>query len=277
VRPLRLPPCGPHSNRRMRSREVGAGRRLARGLRDLLLPRACAVCRALLPVQQGRTPQALVCLECWSHCVAFPAPWCDRCGHPRSGIAGTLAPCRWCVRLPPTVRAARSVCRVDVGTGGGIVHALKYSGWRGVAEGMAHRMASLDFPADVERERVAVVPVPLAPARERERGFNQSTLLAHHVARRWRLPVWDDLVVRTRHTPSQTRLSPSARTDNVSGAFQAVASRTEMVGAHVILLDDVITTAATLNAIAAALIACGLRQVSYVSFGRAPDAGDAPA
>jgi ComF family protein len=147
----------------------------------------------------------------------------------------------------------------------------------GVADGMGERMARLAFPQDVEVERIALVPVPLAHTRERERGFNQSLLLAAAVSRAWHIPVWTDVLVRQRHTATQTRLTPSERTRNVSGAFSAdprAASR--LRGTHLVLVDDVITTAATLNAAASALTERGVRLLSYLTFGRAPDAGDRP-
>jgi ComF family protein len=265
-------------------------RRLARGLADLLLPRACAVCRQGMPT----SPSALVCGACWARCVDFPAPSCSRCGHPRQPLPGGgvgppgdahrgddasdgFARCRWCARLPATVRAVRSVARLDAGTASAIVHALKYDGWTGVAEEMAARLARVPWPADVVTERTALVPVPLAPARERERGFNQSRLLAEAVGRRWGVPVWDDVVHRGRATISQTRLTPSERAANVSGAFGTVpGGSARLRGAHLVLVDDVITTAATLNAAAAALVGGGARLVSYLTFGRAPEAGDRP-
>lgn len=257
-------------------------RTLARGLADVLLPRACAVCQGLLTVADC----GIVCGTCWSRCEAFPEPSCRRCGHPRQPLPGPrvaepgqdgFASCRWCHRLPPTVRAVRSAVRLDAGTGGAIVHALKYSGWIGVADGMGERMARLGFPADVVAERVALVPVPLARTRERERGFNQSQVLAEAVARAWDLPVWSDVLMRQRETATQTRLTPSERTSNVSGAFGTdprVSARIR--GTHLVLVDDVITTAATLNAAASALTDRGVRLLSYLTFGRAPDAGDRP-
>jgi ComF family protein len=173
------------------------------------------------------------------------------------------------------VRAARSACFVTGGTGGEIVHALKYHGWESAADGMATRMMRLAWPADVVRERSIVVPVPLSPTRQRERGFNQSGLLARRVAAGWTLPYSPDLLVRTRSTSSQTRLTPGDRLSNVAGAFRAAdGSRETLRGAHVVLVDDVVTTAATLNACAAALCAGGARIVSYLTFGRARSARD---
>jgi ComF family protein len=183
--------------------------------------------------------------------------------------------CGWCALLPPYVRAARSVCWAVRGPGLEIVHALKYSGWRRAADGMSERMARLDLPEDVRSERPILVPVPLARERERERGYNQSACLARGVAERWAAEFREDLLVRTRHTATQTRLTPADRLRNVSGAFSAPQSAQNVLrGAHVVLVDDVVTTAATLNACAAALYDAGTRIISFVTFARAPALGD---
>jgi ComF family protein len=238
----------------------------ARALRDLLLPLACAACgRALDDGEPG-----IVCGRCWSRLASLTAPTCARCGHPR------LRPvCRWCDLLPPYVRTARSACWIHRGSGQSIVHALKYRGWHAAASGMADRMARLDWPADVLAERAAVVPVPLAAVRERERGYNQSDELARALAARWDLPVWAHALVRTRHTRTQTQLTPEQRLVNVSGAFSVPEiARDALRRSHVVLVDDVVTTAATINACAAALHAGGARLISFVTFGRAPAVGD---
>jgi ComF family protein len=177
--------------------------------------------------------------------------------------------------LPPFVRSVRSVCWATAGSGQSIVHALKYDGWWRVADGMAARMARLDWPADVAEERAALVPVPLAASRQRQRGYNQSECVARALAVWWRLPVRSDVLERTRETPTQTRLAPEERIRNVHGAFRAtLAARNVLSGAHVVLVDDVVTTAATLNACATALFESGTRIISYVTFGRAPALGD---
>ena len=139
---------------------------------------------------------------------------------------------------------------------------------------MARRMATLRFPADVEQERAALLPVPLARSRRRERGYNQSEELARTLADYWHVPMRTDLLERSRSTETQTRLTPGERRRNVSGAFRASADRASLRGLHLVLVDDVVTTAATLNACAAALHAGGARILSYVTFGRAPALGD---
>jgi ComF family protein len=264
---------------------------LARGLIDLLLPAACVVCRR----PHRPDVDGIVCPVCMVRVQPMPYPQCARCGHPRLSLtmpmpvarpldAGAPPPlpselalprCRWCDRLAPALRAVRSAARMDSGTASALVHALKYQGWTATATAMARRMARLEWPRDVLEERAALVPVPLSPSRERERGYNQAERLATALAPHWQLPVWTDVLVRTRATQSQVRLTPSERAGNVSGAFAVpISQRTRLRGRHVVLVDDVITTAATVNAAVQALLEGGARIISCVTFGRAPDPGD---
>lgn len=233
---------------------------------DFVLPISCASCGRVLDYGEP----GIVCGRCWSRLRQLPAPRCERCGHPTDGHI-----CRWCANLPPFVRAVRSVCWATIGTGQRIVHALKYEGWWRVADGAAVRMARLEWPPDVVDERAAIVPVPLAASRLRQRGYNQSERLARALGVLWRVSVRDDVLVRLRATQTQTRLTPEERVRNVHGAFAATSmARTALRGAHVVLVDDVVTTAATLNECAGALHDAGIRIVSYVTFGRAPAIGD---
>ncbi len=233
---------------------------------ELLLPVACVSCECLL----GEGETEIVCGLCWSRLARLPSPRCDRCGHP----AGPTT-CRWCELLPPFVRAARSVCWMPGEPASGIVHSLKYGGWTKVAVGMGTRMSRLAYPPDVIEERAALVPVPLALSRIRERGYNQSALLAQVLSERWGIPIWEDAIVRTRATRSQTELTPEQRVGNVAGSFQLVErGRERLRGKHAMLVDDVVTTAATLNECARVLYMAGARIISYVTFGRARASGD---
>jgi ComF family protein len=233
---------------------------------DLLLPRTCVSCDSLM----SHVDAGMVCSLCWSRLPLLASPQCQRCGHPLSSDD-----CRWCELLPPFVRAVRSVCWMPADPASGIVHALKYDGWAAVAEEIAARMARLSWPRDVVEERAALVPIPLASARKRQRGYNQSALIAGALGRRWRIPVWEHAVVRIRDTQSQTRLTPEQRLNNVAGSFCTDGeARGKVRGAHVVLVDDVVTTAATLNTCAKVLYDAGARIISYVTFGRARASGD---
>jgi ComF family protein len=139
---------------------------------------------------------------------------------------------------------------------------------------MAERMSRLHWPEDVVEERAAVIPVPLSSARNRERGYNQSALLAEGLAERWRIPLRENALLRARKTRSQTELTPEERLGNVAGSFRIGMRFDDLVGEHLILVDDVVTTAATMNECARVLYASGARIISYVTFGRAHASGD---
>lgn len=233
---------------------------------DLVLPVCCVVCDRLVPHGE----EGIICGHCWSRIRELPHPRCQRCGHPANRHS-----CKWCDNLPPFVRSARSFCWIGAGTGKDIVHALKYEGWTRAARSMAEHMSRTTFPRDVVDERSAIVPIPLAAARLRERGFNQTELIGQSLAGIWGIPLRSDVLVRLSSTRSQTELTPGERLGNVAGAFTVPANaRPFLGGAHPVLLDDVVTTGATLRAAASALFAAGARTISYMTFGRAPASGD---
>ncbi len=240
---------------------------LATGVLQLLLPRACASCEHAL----GDHEDELICGRCWVRLPLLRYPRCERCGHPRPARGA----CPVCPLLAPFVRSARSYCWVPDDTGSAMLSALKYDGWWRVAEAMAERMIRLTWPADVVTERAALIPVPLAAVKQRARGYNQAACLAQAIGRRWNLPVWSEILCRVRATPSQTSLTPGERLANVHRAFSCVdGAAAQIAGQHLILVDDVFTTGATLNACAKALFDEGARTLSYLTFGRARTAAD---
>jgi ComF family protein len=143
-----------------------------------------------------------------------------------------------------------------------ILHALKYDGRRTVARGLGAMLR--EAGADVLCGADAVVPVPLHASRERARGFNQ----ARELSRRLGLPTIDALR-RTRRTAVQADLPAARRHANVRGAFAAAGPPTSIEGLTLVLVDDVSTTGATLNACALALIAAGAREVRALIAARA--------
>lgn len=151
-----------------------------------------------------------------------------------------------------------------------LVHALKYGGWPDLAEEMGARMAAVCLGRDVEEAISVVVAVPLSATRLRERGYNQAELLAREVAQLRGWPLLTGLLTRSRHTRRQARLAPRARLANVSGAFEVDRERrTELADAHLLLVDDVVTTGATVQDCVRALCRAGARSVSVLSFARA--------
>lgn len=241
-------------------------RRAAQALTQLVLPRVCAACEEALDDSDA----GIICGRCWARVPVLRSPRCDRCGHPRRA----RGECAGCALLPPYVRAARSYCWVPDDVSSAILSALKYDGWPAAAGEIGLRLARLEWPPDVVLERAALLPVPLAAVKQRARGFNQAERLAAAVAGHWRVPVWADALRRTRATPSQTRLTPGERLANVHGAFSLGLESHRLQGQHVVLVDDVLTTGATLNACASVLFAAGARTMSYLTFGRARTSGD---
>ena len=155
------------------------------------------------------------------------------------------------------------------------MYALKYGGLSRIADDLALVTAPLRPPTDAA---TALIPIPLAPKRLRQRGYNQSELLARALARKWRIPVVPDLLMRTRETPTQTALTPGTRLANVAGAFTAgnlgarqTPGRRPGVSRDTtyILVDDVFTTGATLAEAARALERAGATTIHGVTFARA--------
>jgi ComF family protein len=218
-----------------------------------LLPPECLLCREPVPAADG---DALACALCRSRWRAVSAPWCARCGHPLEQDAA----CRLCTGWPTAIGTVRSAVLLEDGARDA-VHLLKYDGWWRMAESVAVPMRALE-PLTAG---VSLIPIPLSAARARERGYNQAERLAAALARGTGLRIRPELLVRTRHTTTQTALPPEARRANVAGAFAARGAR----GMRAVLVDDVFTTGATLLAAAEALAAGGAVSVDAVTFARA--------
>lgn len=221
-------------------------------LEHWLLPGACLLCDGA-----AGPGDPLICGLCRSRWRRLPEPRCSRCAQPRR----LDLPCRLCREWPECLRWARSAVWLD-DAARRTVHALKYDGWWRVTDVMAEPMA-----AEVAGSgEWLLVPIPLTAGRERRRGYNQAARLAEALARRLGWQWRDDLLGRVRETPTQTHLTPQARSANVAGAFRAEAA---VAGLRVLVVDDVFTTGATLTAAAQALDAAGASAVSGVTFARA--------
>ena len=218
-----------------------------------LLPAACLLCQEPVP---EREEDALICGLCRSRWRLVPHPVCQRCGQP------TLRDldCRLCQSWPDGLSRARSAVWLE-GSARAAVHQLKYEGWCRAADAMALAMRGLD-PLTAG---VSLIPVPLGGRRLRTRGYNQSELLASSLGAWIDAEVLTGLLTRVRETSTQTALTPEGRHANVAGAFRAEGA----AGRHLVLVDDVFTTGATLASAGAALIAAGAARVEAVTFARA--------
>ena len=148
------------------------------------------------------------------------------------------------------------------------MHALKYGRLPRIADDMAVAMNRVAEVADVSS---VLVPIPLAPKRLRQRGYNQSEALARALGRQWKVPVLTDLLARTRETPTQTALTPETRLANVAGAFAVSNDQRSMINDHstLIIVDDVFTTGATLAEASRALEQAGATRIVGITFARA--------
>jgi predicted amidophosphoribosyltransferase len=228
----------------------------ARALEAFAMPRACLGCERPMPPEDP----AACCALCRSRLHAIAPPRCSRCGQPldpwrlrygeEGGPAARGGGCGFCRAWPAELAWAASAVWLEDGPARNLVHALKYGGWRVAAPVMAERM--LVAAGATLRALDVLVPVPLGRTRERERGHNQAALLAAALGRAAGLPVAAALR-RRRETRSQTRLPPAERRRNL----------------RVALVDDVLTTGATLGAAATALAALGPETIGAVTFARA--------
>lgn len=242
-------------------------------LLDLVFSPVCLGCDG--PIAAGDRAR-LVCGLCRARLPRIPAPTCARCGAPRlrAGRPDSALSCRECERWDPALRAARSACLL-LPPADRLVHQLKYRGWSALAVPMGELMAAVALPSDVRAARL-VVPVPTTVARRRERGYNQAELLARAFAQRTGRQLVLALERRV-GTSSQTRLQPAERAANVSSAFRvARAAERGVRSAHLILVDDVLTTGATAGECTRVLVEAGAHSVSIVTFARAPTVRELP-
>jgi len=234
----------------------------------------CAACGAVL----DRPLDGPVCADCWSAIRFCAAPFCRTCGDPLSSwrvISAALERCPRCRRRPPLVHAARAVGEYE-GALRDILRAFKYDGRRVLAGRLGALLRNVG--AALLRDADCVVPVPLHAWRRLRRGFNQADALARQLGPPVIHALW-----RSRATAPQTGLTAAARRRNVRGAFRLsplLSRRSErrwLADRLVVLVDDVRTTGATLNACAAVLREAGAREVRALTVARATLTGPAKA
>lgn len=230
---------------------------------DIGLPPLCPSCRD--PLGDG----AGLCPDCWSKLSPIERPFCEKLGIPFTYDPGPGIYSMQAIADPPAYTRARAAVRYD-DVARTMVHALKYGDRLDLAPVMARWMARAG--ADLLQDADIVVPVPLHWRRLWARRFNQSATLAGLIAKPRRLAVSHTALKRVRATPQQVGLSKTERATNVQGAFQVdAAGKAEIARRHVVLVDDVLTSGATVDTCARALLRAGARQVDVLVFARVVD------
>ncbi|MDZ7343009.1 MAG: ComF family protein, partial [candidate division KSB1 bacterium] len=224
----------------------------ASDLLGLIYPPKCLICNR----HQRSAQTALLCEDCLAEIAALPLPeegWFDKLNvvpHDR-GLDRAIAGWRYDAHMQQ------------------VIHAMKYQRRPSLSQVLgsmlAQRLASF---LNEEHAHAVLVPVPLHRRRARERGFNQSLLLARALAKSWNLSVQPRAVQRIRFTKSQATLDATARWENVNGAF-APAPNLDLQGRLIFLIDDVFTTGATMNACASALKTAGTSRVIGIALAKA--------
>lgn len=229
-------------------------------LLNLLFPPQCLSCEVIVP------RHGTLCAECWGKIHFITAPHCARCGLPFDYDMGAEALCGECLRSPSSFSRARAAFRYDEHSRS-LVTRFKYADQTLLAPVYGPWLLAAG------RELVAasdvIVPVPLYYWRFVKRRYNQSALLAQALAKSCGLPLCADGLLRTRATQPQAGLTRPQRADNVKGAFRVNPKRSDVIaGKAVLLIDDVMTTGATIEQCARALLKGGASSINVLTLAR---------
>jgi ComF family protein len=232
--------------------------RLATAAVDILLPPRCLSCGA------AATAAGTLCAECWRAITFLDRPCCACCGLPFDFELGESALCGDCAREPPRFDRARSAMRYDEASRK-LILAFKHGDRLHLAPAFGQWLKRAG--AELLRDADLIVPVPLHWTRLFARRYNQAALLARALAAQGGPPMAPDWLIRKRRTPSQGRQSAVARRRNVAGAF-AMRPGKSIAGLRVVLIDDVLTTGATVSECARILKRAGAKRVDVLTLAR---------
>ena len=232
---------------------------LAQAALDTLYPPTCLACRA------ATDRHGALCPRCWNTMRFIERPFCERLGTPFEHDLGQGLISPQAMADPPAFGRARAVARFEDGPARTLVHRLKYSDRAELCRPIAGWMtrAGADLLADAD----LLTPVPLHALRLWRRQFNQAAALAREISRQTGKPCDLSVLRRVKATSSQVGLSRAQRAENVQGAFRATEGTT-VRGLNVVLIDDVLTSGATANASARALLRVGAKRVDVLVFAR---------
>jgi ComF family protein len=234
--------------------------RMGRVVTDAILPPTCLACRIPIGEQGG------LCPKCWTQAGFIERPYCERLGTPFAADYGGELISPAALADPPSYARARAAARyTDVVRE--LIHLMKYGDRMDLEQSLGGWMtrAGSEMLSDAD----ALVPVPLHWRRLWQRRFNQSSALARAISRRSKIPVADHLLVRSRATQPQFGLPRDQRAENVQGAFHVPKEkRIEVKGKKLVLIDDVLTTGATVDACTKVLLRAGALRVDVLVLAR---------
>ncbi len=235
-------------------------RRILARAQDAILPATCLSCARHVD------EQGTLCAPCWGRLRLIEKPYCSVLGSPFSYDLGENAQSADAIANPPSFDMARSVVLYD-DIARRLIQGLKFSDRTDLAPWLANWM--IRASDGMLANGAHIVPVPLHPRRLWSRRFNQSAELARPIAQRCALKFTPEVLVRVRPTRQQVGLRSKERRRNVQGAFRVpVEQKVNVTGHEIVLIDDVYTTGATLNACARALRRAGAKRISCLTFAR---------
>lgn len=238
-------------------------KRILAGLADIILPPRCPTCEAILDHEKN----PLFCAACLSKIHFIQSPLCSCCGVPFAGACGDNHLCGDCLDSKPTFSIARAVGRYET-TLLEAIHWFKYNRKIYIGEVLGKLMAEYAYPGFTITDYSLIMPVPLHPKRLRERGFNQSVILAKEISERFHISL--DFLSLTRHiyTEAQIKLGRKDREANVKDVF-SVHDSGKIHGHRIILVDDVYTSGSTVKECARVLMQSRAESVAILTLARA--------
>ena len=229
---------------------------------DVIFPPRCLGCAEILHPHRGQ----LFCPACNEKINFITGSLCPVCGTTFSNSPAESHLCGNCIENKTYFSCARAVFSYETIILDAL-HKFKYGNNISVGAMLASFMADFSFPDVNFSDYSLIIPVPLHIKRLRERGFNQSLILARALAKKWQIPVNFSLLKRHKSTLTQTGLHKTERKQNIKGAFE-VSDKNKIANKNVILVDDVYTTGATINECAKTLIKAGAQKVTVLTLAR---------
>ena len=233
-------------------------KKLLDGLTDLAFPRNCVLCRHY----HASTAQDPLCPECFNQLPFNRPPFCTKCSRPVDTLSDDGL-CPDCRRRPPAFDYAWAAT-LYAPPMTALVPTYKFHNKTALRTTFSRIIHAFLTRYDIRLAADLLVPVPLHPARLRERGYNQAELIAGGLAPLLNIPLAPGNLERIRHTPRQSELGQKERFTNVNGAFRITTSST-FEGKYVILVDDLLTTGSTVSEAAKELKAAGAAQVGVLT------------